>query len=287
MDKRGATFFLEFVIALVIGLIIVVIVAYIYLFGAGGLSAAISSINSYVSLTQTALTTHLSVLTGDVLPSFKGNSFMGQFYGSSNCINLLDELSRNAVLTSPNNPASLSGKFFICSGTYKPFEFVYSSSSYASTWDYINPSAENDLPNWMVSSTPSLPFLTDIAQVNGSRGAMTFINNSLLGNNQNDLLAIETDLGQACVAFLNATVSPYKDYGIPSDYITNLDCVPLDVESGQPIFISVNSLFCQINGLSCNYNPFLFLHGSPGNILEQRCNYGSGDPSISCVEYIG
>ena len=287
MDKKGVTFFLEFVIAMIIGSIVVVIVAYIYLFGSSGLSAAISSIDSYVSLTQSALTTHISVLTGDLLPSFKSDSFMVQFYGSSGCVTLLNELSRNAVLTAPNNPSSLSGKFFICSGTYKPFEFSYSGSPQASTWDYVNPSAGNDIPSWMVSSTPALPFLSSIAQVNGSKGAMTFINNSLVSSSQNYLSTMEADLGQACVAFLNATVSPYNDYGVPSAYITNLDCVPLDTENGQPIFISVNSLFCQVNGLSCNYNPFLTLHGSPGNIIEQRCYYQSGAPSISCVEYIG
>ncbi|MCW1293995.1 MAG: hypothetical protein OH316_01935 [Candidatus Parvarchaeota archaeon] len=287
MNKRGFRGFIDFVIALVIGLAIMVVVAYIFLYGSNSLGGAVSSISSYISLTQTSLTTGFSVLTGDLLPSFNDESFMAQFYGSSGCISLLNELSRNAVLTAPNNPSSLSGRFFVCSGTYKPFEFVASGSQSSSVWNYLSPSANDVLPNWVLYSKPQLSFLSDIAEVNGSKGTMTFINNSLVSNSQNYLSAMEEDLSQSCISFLNATVSPYNDYGVPSAYITAMDCVPLNIEGGQPMFISVKDLFCQTSGLSCNYNPFLFLHGSPGSITEQRCYYQSGDPSMSCVEYIG
>ncbi len=282
MDKKGDIF--DFIIALVVVIIIIPIAAYIFFYGINSISTQIESIQAYVTQTELALDLGSSVVVGSLAPSFNSNQFMVQFYGTPQCISLLDDLSRDAVLTAPNNPASLEGQYFICSGAYKNFTFQppprYLLSKQQSLW-IATPMSQSTieleqdaLPNWVILSTTSMDY--NMWEINGSQGTMYYENYST----SQDLQAVEEQLGEDCVKFLNASVVPYGP-GNPAAYITGMTCVPLGTKNGYPIFISLNTQSCSSVANGCNYDPIVFFHGSPAKILTQFCSYNKG-PSIVC-----
>lgn len=295
MYKKGTSAFISFIIALVILIPIIIIVALIYLFGVSSVSSQITSIQSYVTQTELALTYGSSVVVGALAPSFNSNQFMVQFYGTPQCISLLDSLSRDALLQEPNNPATMANQFFICSGTYKSFNFKDPSNGNTLTSEWISiPSGSSKcgetcmvdaLPNWVESaewnpSSNEQGWSPNTYEMNGSEGTMYFENDSL---NQN-MQTIEQDLGRYCVEFLNATVVPYGP-GNPGAYITGMTCIALGTKNNMPVFISLQTNSCNNIQNGCYYDPLIFFHGSPAQIVAQFCNYKSG-PSISCLETI-
>ncbi len=299
MYKKGTSSFISFIIALVILIPIIVIVALIFLFGTSSISSQITSLQSYVTQTELALSYGSSVVVGALAPSFNSNQFMVQFYGTPQCINLLDSLSRDALLQEPNNPQTLSNQFFICSGSYKNFEFYdpypdVTSSEWLSL-PFPNNSIQSNmitaLPLWVIanqynSNINSLGwgtingFSPNIYEINGSEGTMFYENYS----NNPDLSRIESDLGRYCVEFLDADVYPYG-LGNPGAYITQMSCIALGSKDNVPVFISIDQPNCNNFPNGCYYDPMVFFHGSPAQIISQFCNYKSG-LSISCLETI-
>ncbi len=263
-NKKGITSFLEFIIAIIIIIPVVFVIFIIFVLGVGSIKAVTESPQAYVSETAAALTTGESVVVGSLAPSLTGSQFMAQFYGGTSCISLLDQLSRTGVLTTPADPATLSDSYFVCFGSYKTNDLIYS------TWNDLPTSSFNaSFPDWF----PAANYLNSRSSlnssgINGSQGTLSFF------FNLNTLPSYA--LASSCESFLNATTTIGKSE--PSAYISSINCVPIPTEGNTSIFISVKSGSCT-NG--CTSNPLAFLHGSPGAISLQSCTYTGGD-SLLC-----
>ncbi len=261
-NKKGINAFLEFIIAIIIIIPVVFVVLVIFVYGTGSIKSIVQSPQAYISDTAAALTSGESVVVGSLAPSLNSNQFMAQFYGSTSCISMLDQLSRTGALTAPSNPATLSNGYFICMGSYKTNDLV------SPGWSYLPAASFNSsFPNWF-SAAAYLNARSSInsSGINGSHGTLSFFENVLPSQ----------ALASSCKSFLNATTTIGKSE--PSAYISALDCVPIPTKSGTPIFLSVNTGSCT-NG--CINNPVAFLHGSPGSISLQSCTY-TGGSSLIC-----
>lgn len=292
-SKASVSDTLSFIIAILVIVAVLVPVAYVLYYGISAVSAQVESIQEYVTQTELALTFGTSEVVGTLAPSFNSNQFMVQFYGTPQCISLLDDLSRDAVLSAPNNPATLSGQFFVCSGVYKNFTFkpqnpliaksssLWTAKPLATTTQIDQASALPNwvqLYNWSVKLGPGWSPTT--YEINGSEGTMFYENDSTYQN----IPQIEADLGRYCVEFLNASVVPYGPEN-PAAYITSMDCVPLGAKNGYNIFISLDTQNCASVQGGCNYDPLIFFHGSPAKIIAQFCSYNGGT-SLVCAETI-
>jgi hypothetical protein len=280
-NKKGVISTVSIVISIIVLIPIVIFVGFIFISGIAGIRTQIQSISGYVSDTQTALYSGTSVIVGTLSPVFSGNQFMAQFYGGPACMTLIDELARTSILTEPNDPSTLSGKFFVCAGTFSNFS---SSPNVNEFWDYlpIPPgNAQSILPSWTLDGGYNLTNLI-VGEVNGSHGSLSFANYT---GRPSSLAKVETQLSTACESFLNSTVyssSSGTEYNVPSAYISAITCAPLAVQNSQPVFISLRRGNCAANSPECSYNPLLFMHGEPASIQIQTCNYLSGAPSLTC-----
>lgn len=273
-NRKGITSFTSFIIAMVIIIPVIFVVLIIFIFGVPSIRSQVQSVQSYISQTMVALTTGESVVTGTLSPSLTDHEFMGQFYGSSACISLLDELSRTGVLSSPNDPSSLNNRYFVCIGAYKDFDTANSPNPPAVWGDYLpSSSGQPAFPQWsgFNSGPNSIIDTGGFAGINGSHGTLSYAVDST---------NVSASLASACIALFNATSS--EGWGSPSAYITALDCAPLNENNGKPIYLSVQDSTCQGTVKGCDFNPWLFLHGSPGTIGLQTCSYVSGSPDLVC-----
>ena len=268
LDNKGISEFLSWMIALVIMIIFSAVIVYIFLAGSSSIRSLVQSPNTYVTQTDAALTAGFSIVTGPTVPSFSDNQFMAQFYGSPQCISLLDQLSRTAILTTPNNPASLNGYYFVCSGSFNIDAISPSQATWAPTPEYPDNAS---FPGWF-SSVLNSKDSKNTSGVNNSVGTMSFftaINNP------------SAALGSSCVSFLDAVTQKYGS-GVPSAYITSMECAPLPLKNSIPTYISIKDGSCSADPASC---PLAFLHGNPGSFQLQTCTY-SGGSSIVCDVYM-
>ena len=264
-NKKGLTAFLSFVVAIIIIIPIIIIVVYVFVFGISSTKGIINSPSAYVTQTASAIIGGTSNVEGSLSPSLTRGEFMSQFYGSPSCISLLDELSRNAALQQPNDPATLSGNYFICFGSY-------SNPAPGDFWNFLPVYPSNaSFPSWF----PASPYLNsrnnlNSSGINGSKGTLSFFRG---------IENVSGALGQSCVSFLNATIPKYG-WGIPSAYIHSMKCVIMSSATGSPsTFMSVTPAQC--TGSSTGYCPVVFLHGSPSHITLQTCTYSNGGP-LNC-----
>jgi hypothetical protein len=207
-----------------------------------------------------------SVVVGSLSPTLSENQFMSQFYGSAKCIFLLDQLSRVGILSAPNDPAQLNGTYFVCLGTYNA-SAQFGSGESASWPNLPNSFGQAAFPEFFTSPATG-------NGINGTEGTLDYFANTN-----------PSVLGSACVNFLNA--STQYGYDTPSAYISSLDCVSLGTDNGKPLFLSVNYANCANTYNSCASSPWVFLHGSPGAITLQTCNYASGAESLICSITVG
>ena len=270
-NRRGVNEVYSFIISVIIVAVLVVIVVYILLLGTGTIKSVNSNTNTYVSQTESAITSGISILTGGSV-SLDNHQFLAQFYGSPRCLSLLNDLSAHGILQNPTNPSSLSGAFFVCTGSYNDFSFYSNNNIVSSSWQPVTTWGRAAPPSWYVQYPP-------IAGMNGSQGTVTFENTT---GSSTGISAIVDYLNGSCTNFLNATVdaSGTPEYGDPQAYITSLNCVPIE-NAGSTYFISVETPQCGTDPQMCSGNPLLFIHGSPGSITQQVCRYYGG-PSIIC-----
>lgn len=266
-NKKGINSFLEFIIAVIIVIPVLFVVLVLFVYGTGSINAIVQSPQSYVTQTAAALTSGESVVVGSIAPSLESTQFLGQFYGSTSCISLLDQLSRTGKLSAPNNPATLSNRYFICIGSYNSKDVTSSS------WSYLPAASYNaSFPSWFVASQElNSKSSINSSGINGSQGTLSFFVN----------VPPDQALGSSCSSFLNASTT--YGYSEPSAYISALDCVPIPQKGNTSVFISVKYPGCA-NG--CASNPVAFLHGSPGAISLQSCTYSNGN-SLICQFDIG
>ena len=157
-NKKGINSFLEFIIAIIIIIPVVFVVLVIFVYGTGSVRSIVQSPQAYVSETAAALTSGESVVVGSLAPSLSGDQFMAQFYGGASCISLLDQLSRTGALTAPSDPSTLSGKYFVCMGSYKTSDLVLPG------WDYLPAASFNaSFPDWYPLPVLIFFFPTDTA----------------------------------------------------------------------------------------------------------------------------
>lgn len=270
-NKKGLSAFTSFIIAIIIIIPILVVITIIFVYGASSISSLVSSPQAYVSQTMAAINTGESVIVGSLSPSLDGNNgqFMAQFYGNSGCITLLDQLSRNGLVSAPNDPSTLSGKYFVCTGSLNSKGITSDNS-----WSFLpgNGAGEGaaSFPGWFLAAQ----FLNaansqNSSGINGSHGTLSYYEG----------VDPQVALGQACISFFNATTAYGRN--TPSSYITSLDCVAEGESSGVPVFMSVKNSQCQSNSqLGCTNNPWAFLFGAPGQFALQTCSYTSGDALI-------
>ncbi|MCL4401027.1 MAG: hypothetical protein M1348_03280 [Candidatus Parvarchaeota archaeon] len=270
-NRKGITSFTSFIVAIVIIIPVLFVVLVIFVFAIPAIRSNIINVQSYVSETMVALSTGESVITGTLSPSLTDHEFLAQFYGSPACIGLLNELSRTSILSSPNDPSSLNDRYFVCVGDYKDFSASNNPNPPAVWGNYLPQSpGQPALPDWISGSSLSGGW-SGLAGINGSQGTLSY---AVDANNVSALLA------SACVAFFNATSS--EGWGSPSAYVNSLNCAPLNENNGQLIYMSVNDQTCASTSQGCDYNPWLFLHGSPGSIALQTCSYVSGSSDLVC-----
>lgn len=272
-NRRGVNEVYSFIISVIIVAVLVIIVVYILLLGTGTIKSVNSNTNTYVSQTESAITSGISILTGGSV-SLDDHQFLVQFYGSPRCLSLLNDLSAHGVLQNPTDPSTLSNTFFVCIGSYNDFSFYTNGGGgpYSSSWQPVTSWGQAAAPFWYVQASP-------MAGINGSQGTVTFDNTTGSSISGSDIINY---LNGSCTNFLNATVdvSGTKEYNDPQAYITSLNCVPIE-NAGLTYFISVETPQCGNNPQMCSGNPLLFIHGSPGTITQQVCRY-SGGPSIIC-----
>lgn len=266
-NKKGINAFLGFILSIIIIIPVLFVVLVIFVYGSASVKSIVQSPQAYVSQTAVALTSGESVVVGSLAPSLSGDQFMAQFYGSSSCISLLDQLSRTGELTAPSDPTTLSGSYFICIGSYTTSNLVDSGWS-----DLPSSSNSASFPDWFGAATYlNSGSSSNTSGINGSQGTLSFFVN----------LPPSLSLGSSCTSFLNATTSFGRNE--PSGYISALDCAQIPEKNGIPIFLSVKDTNC---GSNCNDNPMAFLHGSPGVISLQECSYSGGN-ALVCQFDIG
>jgi hypothetical protein len=218
-----------------------------------------------------ALNTGESVVVGTLSPSLQSNQFMTQFYGSPACVSLIDQLSRHGLLSAPGDPTTLEDRYFVCVGSYNDFNKTTSKNAPAVWGNYLPGEPDNSsFPSWFpAASKLNAPYSGNSSGINGSHGTLSYYVD----------VNPETALGSACVSFFNATTQ--YGWSTPSAYITGLNCVAENENNGAPIFMSVKNQECQSNAqVGCATNPWVFLHGSPGQITLQTCSYTSGNSLI-------
>lgn len=276
-NKRGVNEVLSFIISVIIVGVIVVIVVYILLVGTGTIKSVGANTGAYVSQTEAATTNGLSILTGGTV-NLDNQQFLMQFYGSKQCISLLNQLSLHSVLQSPTNPSSLSNTFFVCIGSYNNFTFYPNGPSTTNTrqssWQSVTSWGNPAAPLWYNTGFGPL------AGMNGSEGTVTFINTT---GALATTTTLESYLNQSCINFLNATVS-VSGNALPNEpyaYITSMNCEPIE-DNALTYFISVEAPLCGTDPQLCSGNPLLMIHGSPAYITSQICRYYNG-PSIICT----
>ncbi len=271
VNRKGINEVYSFIISVIIVAVIVVIVVYILLLGTGTIKSVGSNTNSYVSQTESAITSGISILTGGSV-SLDNHQFLAQFYGTRQCLNLLNGLSAHGILQNPTNPSTLSNTFFVCIGSYNDFSFyVGSQGPYQSSWQAVTSWGSPAPPLWYSQS--------NLAGMNGSEGTVTFENTTGSSISASNIISY---FNESCTNFLNATVdvSGTQEYNDPQAYITSMNCVPIE-NAGVTYFISVETPQCGANPQMCSGNPLLFIHGSPASISQQVCRYYGG-PSIIC-----
>ncbi len=271
IDHRGSVSFLAIIVSIIIIIPIAIIAAYILFYGIHSVKAVAQSLSSYVLQVSLAVKTGAALIVAPAAPSLTNTEFLGQFYGSTQCINFLDQLARVTVLSIPQNPQSLSGQYFLCSGTYNP-----SAITQNSVWDYLPSRPDNaSFPYWFPDADAlNAPDSQIASGVNGSTGTISYYTNPS---------NIAATLGQSCDSFFNATTS--YGTGTPAAYITSLQCAPI-ASGNQSYFISVSNSECSAGGGTCASNPMAFLYGNPGEISYQTCSYHGG-ASITCSFSIG
>ncbi len=257
-NKRGLSSFTSFIVAIIILIPVLFVILIVILAGSSSVKAAVQSPEAYVSETLAALTTGESVIVGGLSPVLQSNQFLAQFYGSTSCIDFLDQLARVGVLLTPTDPSSLNGTYFICIGSYNSQGI--SSNSY-SGWLSLPSQADNaSFPNWFpaagdLNSADS----TNTSGTTGSEGTLSYFRNTF---------SPEATLSGSCNSFFNATTTVGAD--APAQYITALNCVTLGEKNNEPIYMSAYA----------NYQPIAFLHGNPGTLDLQTCTYAGGNVLI-------
>ncbi|MGC8533171.1 MAG: hypothetical protein ACP5MV_00885 [Candidatus Parvarchaeum sp.] len=266
MKNKGISEFLSFILSIIILIPIAIIAYFIITAGANKVISSSESITQYVSSTLTAMQTGNSVVLPPVSPDLPKYTFLSQFYGSSSCINDLNELSREAILISPSNPSSLSNTYFVCIGTFS----LSPISRNQAFWNYLPSSSNNEgpdnasFPGWFPDlSAYNSPTSTIASGINGSTGTLSYF---LQSSNP------EVSLSNSCVSFFNADTIRYG-YGQPGAYITTLTCAPLTYNN-RSAFINVVPPSCSS---SCGNDPMAFLYGNPGYIKFQECSYNGGN----------
>ncbi len=265
-NKRGLSSFTSFIIAIIVLIPVLFVILIVITAGSSSIKAAVQSVSAYVSETTAALNTGESVIVGGLSPVLQSDQFMAQFYGSASCISFLNQLSRVGVLTTPSDPSTLDGTYFICFGTYNSNGIGSStmSSSY-SDWSSL-PTQQNNatFPNWLDISKYITGFTaSDAAGISGSEGALSYFVNT------NPIAA----LSSSCTAFFNATTPVGTD--TPAQYVTNLECVTLGAKNGGQIYLAAGA--ASVPALA----PVAFLHGNPATINLQTCTYAGGN-FLSC-----
>ncbi|MCL5016594.1 MAG: hypothetical protein M1441_00420 [Candidatus Parvarchaeota archaeon] len=271
VNRKGVTALLGIIITIIVLIPVVIIVAYIFIYGVHSVKAVAQSLSAYVEQVSLAIKSGSSLVVAPASPSLSNDQFMAQFYGNSTCISYLDQLSRITVLSLPQNPNSLAGEYFLCSGSYNP-----SAIKQDSVWNYL-PSTPGgaSFPYWFTNVAQLNSPSSDLAAgINGSAGTLSYYENPA---------DIATTLGQSCDEFFNAVTA----YGTatPSAYITSLQCVPI-ASGNSTYFISVSGPSCAGTTNGCYSNPMAFLYGNPGQISYQSCVYHGG-ASIVCSFSIG
>ncbi len=271
MDNKGVSSFLALIVSLVILIPVGFVVFLIITSGTGKLVSVSQSVAGYVSAMLGAVSVGNAVIVPPVAPSLQGGTFMAQFYGSSSCMQYIDQLSRAAILSEPLNPSNLTGQYFICIGSINVNQIAVTQKE----WDYLSPSGSGyaSFPYWFPNAGQLNSNSGTAGGLAGSDGTLSYYVN---------VANPSTLLSDSCVYFFDADTAQYGT-GTPSAYITSLSCVPMTSQKSS-LFVSVDTSTCQSSG-TCGSNPFTFLYGDPGTITTQICQYGGGN-SLVCQFYL-